>query len=274
MRTGLAGLFLALSESVAGADCAPVDWVSLPLTRGGDPVEIALETAYPGMDVDPEAGLLTFATGETVPFVTARDVPPVERLVDATIGDQFVYTYPLDFSLMQRRTPFHDPGRLRDDEFFRALYAETRHEARTSLVAVSYDGASGTVRFNVTQDHCVHIQLEAALDEIEALGPDYAVYFENPGGGFNWRVIAGTNRLSVHSFGIAVDLNTALGGYWRWSGAAQGEATEYDNRIPEEIVQAFERYGFIWGGKWHHFDGMHFEYRPELILHARLIGQG
>jgi hypothetical protein len=32
-----------------------------------------------------------------------------------------------------------------------------------------------------------------------------------------------------------------------------------------EIVDVFERHGFIWGGKWYHFDTMHFEYRPELI---------
>lgn len=237
-------------------------------------METALETAYPGLTLDRDAGGVTFASGETIPFRPARDVDPAARLVDATLGDQFYYIYPLDFALTARRTAFHDPGRLRNDTFFRTLYFETRSEAQASLTTVNYDGAQGRVRFNVTQEHCVHVQLDAALNEIEALGPDYAVYFENSGGSFNWRQIAGTNRLSVHSFGIAVDLNTELGGYWRWSGAAQGQATEYDNHIPQEIVEAFERYGFIWGGKWHHFDGMHFEYRPELILYARLSDQG
>jgi hypothetical protein len=32
-----------------------------------------------------------------------------------------------------------------------------------------------------------------------------------------------------------------------------------------EIVAIFERHGFIWGGRWSHFDTMHFEYRPELL---------
>ena len=31
------------------------------------------------------------------------------------------------------------------------------------------------------------------------------------------------------------------------------------------IVEIFERHGFIWGGKWYHYDTMHFEYRPELL---------
>jgi hypothetical protein len=30
-------------------------------------------------------------------------------------------------------------------------------------------------------------------------------------------------------------------------------------------VDIFERHGFIWGGKWAHYDTMHFEYRPELL---------
>jgi hypothetical protein len=34
--------------------------------------------------------------------------------------------------------------------------------------------------------------------------------------------------------------------------------------MPQEIIDIFERHGFIWGGKWYHYDTMHFEYRPEL----------
>ena len=26
-----------------------------------------------------------------------------------------------------------------------------------------------------------------------------------------------------------------------------------------------EAEGFIWGGRWYHYDTMHFEYRPELL---------
>jgi hypothetical protein len=35
--------------------------------------------------------------------------------------------------------------------------------------------------------------------------------------------------------------------------------------MPQEVVAIFEKRGFIWGGKWYHFDTMHFEYRPELL---------
>ena len=43
----------------------------------------------------------------------------------------------------------------------------------------------------------------------------------------------------------------------------------YKNRIPHRIVEIFERHGFIWGGKWYHYDTMHFEYRPELLRGRR-----
>ena len=40
---------------------------------------------------------------------------------------------------------------------------------------------------------------------------------------------------------------------------------KYENRVPEEIVNIFERHGFIWGGRWYHYDTMHFEFRPEFL---------
>ncbi len=37
-------------------------------------------------------------------------------------------------------------------------------------------------------------------------------------------------------------------------------------QISERDIDIFERHGFIWGGRWYHFDTMRFEYRPELLL--------
>jgi hypothetical protein len=63
----------------------------------------------------------------------------------------------------------------------------------------------------------------------------------------------------MHAYAAAIDLNTAFSDYWLWRKGG------YRNRIPYEIVEIFERHGFIWGGKWGHFDTMHFEYRPEFF---------
>ena len=64
----------------------------------------------------------------------------------------------------------------------------------------------------------------------------------------------------MHAWGAAIDLNTKFADYWLWN-----PKVAYRNRIPIEIVEIFEKHGFIWGGKWGHFDTMHFEYRPELL---------
>ena len=92
-----------------------------------------------------------------------------------------------------------------------------------------------------------------------------------PGGTYNWRVIANTNRLSPHSFGMTIDINVEQSHYWQWDLKAKGKSIAeealptYRNNIPWEIVLIFEKYGFIWGGKWYHYDTMHFEYCPELL---------
>ena len=52
--------------------------------------------------------------------------------------------------------------------------------------------------------------------------------------------------------------------HWYWR--PHHGAIVYRNRMPAEIVAIFEKHGFIWGGKWYHFDTMHFEYRPELLV--------
>jgi hypothetical protein len=104
--------------------------------------------------------------------------------------------------------------------------------------------------------------------------------------GFNYRDVAGTLSRSYHGYGLAVDLiPRSYGGkaaYWRWvmdgngeknaaAGAADWWATPYERRwaVPMPIVSAFERHGFVWGGKWLFFDTMHFEYRPEIFILAR-----
>ena len=87
--------------------------------------------------------------------------------------------------------------------------------------------------------------------------------------GWYWRAIAGTNRRSNHSYGIAIDLlPRELKGrrtYWLWDIANK---TSHENYYlpPGAVIKIFEDNGFIWGGKWDTYDTMHFEYRPEILL--------
>jgi len=93
-------------------------------------------------------------------------------------------------------------------------------------------------------------------------------YLVPSAGTYNCRPIAQTNRLSVHAYGAAIDLATKFGDYWLWSKGKDGRIA-WKNRLPLEVVDIFERSGFIWGGKWYHFDTSHIEYRPEIIALAK-----
>ncbi|MCI4665881.1 MAG: M15 family metallopeptidase [Neomegalonema sp.] len=271
-----AALLLALLPTKTLAqpgDCDPVDFMRTPLdgVRGQDPIAAALELAYPGVTVDMAKNRVVIDGAAAMPLHDAVERTAEEALKSGSVRDQFRYRYPLEFDLDARRTPWNDPGRIRHQPFFLALYGPERRDVERSLTKVRAKKRRGPL-FVFTKRRRVACQAAAALAAIERAGLLSHAAFKSIGGSYKWRVIAGTKRLSAHSYGISFDLNAKLGGYWRWAGQPAGRVGDYRNRIPKEIVEIFERYGFIWGGKWHHYDGMHFEYRPELILHSRLSG--
>ena len=87
------------------------------------------------------------------------------------------------------------------------------------------------------------------------------------------RKIAGSDRLSYHAYGLALDIipksYKGKDVYWRWSNLIEPDwgSIPFSERWhpPFEVIKAFEDNGFVWGGKWYHFDTVHFEYRPEII---------
>ena len=68
-------------------------------------------------------------------------------------------------------------------------------------------------------------------------------------GTFVWRKIKDTDRLSVHSFGAAIDVGLNVSDYWKWARPGPDGLYRFDNRFPLEVVRIFEERGFIWGGK-------------------------
>ena len=108
-------------------------------------------------------------------------------------------------------------------------------------------------------------RVSTKLKQLVAATPSLGTYVNGElGGTFAWRPIANTTRMSVHSYGAAIDLVMAKSNYWEWEKTPRGQLT-WRNQIPQAIVDAFEAEGFAWGGRWYHYDTMHFEYRPELF---------
>ena len=165
-----------------------------------------------------------------------------------------------------------DPGTFRCQAFFRKMYGSSEAQVKSHLVPVIWPAKQPgrTQRIWVTSVNGVHKHLQAVANELVAK-PELRPYVTDIGGTFNWRNIMGTTRQSPHSFGMAIDINTTYSEYWKWDHRddwqidSVEENLRWRNSVSLEIVEIFERHGFIWGGKWYHYDTMHFEYRPEML---------
>ena len=92
-------------------------------------------------------------------------------------------------------------------------------------------------------------QLRAALTEVVQDGLADQVHPGEYAGCYYPRFIANDpgKGLSLHSWGIAVDLNVP--------GNQRGTVGEMDR----QVVAIFKKWGFAWGGDWSYTDPMHFE---------------
>ena len=91
-------------------------------------------------------------------------------------------------------------------------------------------------------------QLRGALAELRREGLGYLI--RSYDGCYNSRVVTGGHqRISRHSWGIALDINA--------SGNCFGCTPHQDGRL----VRIMRRWGFVWGGTFPTPDGMHFEWR-------------
>lgn len=187
-------------------------------------------------------------------FDTRFNMPDLE--------DQMSLSYPAG---MKYSVPLKDddPGRIRYEPFFKKMYGSTPKEVRSKLAVIRWMPKTVNKKIRISSVNNVHKHLQAVSDELDRLPKDLKKYVSKIAGTFNWRKIAGTKSLSLHSFGIAIDINRKYSHYWRWGNLSD---PKYKNSIPMEIVDIFEKHGFIWGGKWYHYDTMHFEYRPELLI--------
>ena len=92
---------------------------------------------------------------------------------------------------------------------------------------------------------------------------DNASMAANNTSAFNYRFIFGTNRLSNHSYGRAMDINPAQNPYTQRDGKIVPEGAHYDpakpGTITPEIASIFKSNDWNWGGDWIQKDWQHFE---------------
>jgi D-alanyl-D-alanine carboxypeptidase len=235
-----------------------------PMTDG--PIA-KLVAAYPDFLAWHDADTLTWKDGTVMILDDGKgEKDPETRLNEPDLKDMFYTSYPQGRSGIPPQLDC-DPGRVRYQPFFDKMYGDCQKgEVKPKLVRVDWLPQHGGGVLRVTSVNKVADRFRAVSAELDKL-PDSLVKYVVPlaSKGYNCRAIAGTTRPSVHGHGIAIDINVAWSNYWRYRRTA-AENYSYENRIPWEIVEVFEKHGFIWGGKWYHFDTMHFEYRPEMLL--------
>jgi D-alanyl-D-alanine carboxypeptidase len=236
-----------------------------------DRLRLALDrllAAYPKALAGHDDKVLHWRDGTVMPVSDdAGNKTFSELLRHASITDQFRIPYPRG-PLEKPPAVDADPGRFRNTAFFTKMYGDChRGEVSPHLASLAWLPGTWGKSIRITSVNGVDKQLRAVSAEIDALPAKVKRAAYPIAGTYNCRTVADTGQPSPHGYGIAIGLNTAYSDYWYWR--PHSGAIVYRNRMPQEIVAIFEKHGFIWGGKWYHFDTMHFEFRPELLATRR-----
>jgi hypothetical protein len=239
-----------------------------PLLAQDEPVRLALDNlvaAYPNALAGHDDKMLHWRDGTLMPVSDGNDHKTFPELLrHASIIDQFRIPYPRG-PLDNPPAADSDPGRFRNTAFFMKMYGDCRTgEVSKHLVSLAWLPKAWGKSIRITPVNGVDRHLRAVSTEIDALPENIKRAAYPIAGTYTCRTVADTGEPSAHGYGIAIDLNLAFSDYWYWR--PHSGPIVYRNRMPEEIVAIFENHGFIWGGKWSHFDTMHFEFRPELLV--------
>lgn len=192
-----------------------------------------------------------------------------EKLNNPDLQDMMEQIYPI-YSTNYLRTVDFNPGRLRVYALLKEVYGSTKQKIEANLVSDNFGNSN--LLFNKNNNASIALMsVNSDLKGLTQIRKDITPFVFPSSGTFKYRFIGGTNLLSSHSFGIAIDLAANTNDYWQWT--SRKEAQKRMSVYPPEVVKIFEKNYFIWGGRWGYFDLMHYEYRPELILKAQYFSR-
>jgi hypothetical protein len=236
---------------------------------GAPPADIALYLqrlvkAYPGQIASVDNDYVLLKSGARFAVSDHRTDKTFDELIEhPDIDDMFYVPYPAG-SVPNQPPKNVDPGRARFEPLFVSMYGDCKkNEVVPKLKTIAWLPAHNGGHVAITTANGVDQALTTVSRELDTLPSEMTKFLMPTGGTYLCRAVAGSKARSIHAYGAAIDVNTRYSDYWRWS--KNPNAPVWKNGIPVEIVQVFERHGFIWGGYWYHFDTMHFEYRPELL---------
>jgi flavodoxin len=169
--------------------------------------------------------------------------------------------------------PASNAGTTRSPFFDTLWQARSKEEAFSRQQWIEFLGRSVQIHEDIAAPLG---RVEARIQELAKTKPAIQRWLKNLHSitGWNWRNVAGSESLSFHAYGAAVDLlmkaQPGLETYWRWTAAKgvdwRSVPVHRRQNPPADVIRTFEEQGFIWGGRWVRYDTMHFEYHPELLI--------
>lgn len=264
-------VYIMKDPSMSGTYAAPK--LALQNDDGVKQDLLCLLLAYPEYikDVAKDANgklYLVMQSGKKIIYDDEKQKNYEQRMANPDLQDTLSLAYPLK-PIDQLMELNDDPGRFRNYDLLREIYGESQKAIEEQLTTVNVGGPA----CQFSKSNGAAEALKAAIAEVAALtrsNSRVAGAAFPTSGTYNYRYISNTNRLSPHAFGIAIDLARDSRDYWQWASREQGQ--KRIQSYPQELVKIFEDHNFVWGGKWGHFDILHFEYRPEILLKARYFG--
>lgn len=171
-----------------------------------------------------------------------------------------------------------------DLRYLTVLYIDFNGNTQTGELIVNKKIASRTLKiFYELYQTGYPIQRMSLIDDYN--GDDEASMSSNNTSAFNYRLITGTNRLSKHGQGLAIDINPRINPcvsyrnkkvslvepsngktyLQRKKSKCKGKYAKYMIHKNDKVYKIFKKYGFSWGGDWNtKKDYQHFEYSGSL----------
>lgn len=230
---------------------------------------LVLFMAYPeyirGVEKDSNGNVyITLNSGKKVLYDDKKQKNHEAKLNYPDIQDMLEQQYPLE-AIEKLNDLNFDPGRGRIYSILHEVYGTNQSQIEKNLINTKGG------RFNKANGAAAALNsVMEEINEASKTNPRIGGFVYPINGTYNFRYISGTGRLSAHAFGIAIDIKSHPHDYWKWNTRENGEKRML--AYPNDLVKIFEKHNFVWGGKWGHFDMLHFEYRPEIIIKARYFG--
>ncbi len=213
-----------------------------PLVKGFSAVVAPPRGAQMGM---PEDNAVLISTGRLTPSVLTGKMKKI-------IGEHAtLQVLALEFDVDTPQTAVLTGTTAADavGSFSYTPHADGRVTPDPAWVAANIRTEQVPILGSVTCHKVMIPQLRAALSDIVAQGLADKIHPGEYAGCYYPRYIGydPAKGLSLHSWGIAVDLNTP--------GNQRGTVGQMDRTV----VSIFKKWGFAWGGDWGYTDPMHFE---------------